>query len=227
MTENPSTPPPAATSPRPSDSPSRTIRDHPMTPQSPAEKMAITAAIDQVQAQSPIANSSNTESDSAYGNKPPGVAIAVPKSSSATPALSIQQSKTASASVAYSHLSSPVPITSRGKSSWWPKIVLTLQNSDGAFDLDNEVSGDYLSDTDLLGFFDFFSQRSSVPLAKLDCLTLTMKFGVRSSQIQVINKMDGEEEWRALKTKIEKLFEFVSDKYPQETKFYIWIEIGK
>jgi hypothetical protein len=228
ITEIPSTPQPAGTSPRPSDGPSRMIRDHPMTPQSPVEKMAVTVATDQDQdqAQSPIANSSNTESNSAH-NKAPGVAIAAPKSSSATSATSILQSIPGSAAVAHSILSSPVPTTSRDQSSWWSKIVLTLQNSDGAFDLDNEAFGDCLRDTDLSAFFKFFSQRSRVPLTKLDWLTLTMKFGVRPSQVQVINKMGGEEEWRVLKTKIEKLFEFVRDKYPQETKFYIWIEIGK
>ena len=197
-----------------------------MTPQSPAEKMVTTAATNQFQAQSPIGNSSNTRSGSTCSNVLSGVAFSGPKDSSATSATSIQQSNTASASIAHPTLPHAVPITLHGHSSWWSKIVLTLQISNGAFDLDTEYSGDYISDTDLSAFFEFFSQRSSVPLAKLGWLTLTMRFGVRSPQVQFIDRMGGEEEWRALKTKIEKLFEFVRDKYPQETKFYIWIEIG-
>lgn len=172
------------------------------------------------QAPSPIVGLSNRASSHIHSD---GV-MAAQKVSLSTPALPKHQSSKSTSTAARPHLSSPATARPSGK-PWASRISLTLQTSDGTFDFDNEVSGNYLRVPDLSAFFAFFSQRSNVPLAELDCLTLKMRFGGRPQQIQVINKLGTEEEWMTVKTKIRKFFEFVRDENPK-ARFYIWIEIG-
>ena len=137
-----------------------------------------------------------------------------------------QPSKALSSSAVRSHVSSPATSISSGK-SWASEMSLTLQISDGSFDLETDVSGDYLRHLDLSAFFAFFSQRSGVPLAELQTLILKMRFEGGPRQNQVIDKTSGEEEWRKVKSRIRRFFEFVRGENPSANGFYIWIEFGK
>jgi hypothetical protein len=109
-----------------------------------------------------------------------------------------------------------------------PEISLTLQRSDRTWDLDNKYpASSYLGHLDLTAFFAFFSQRSGLPLAELDYLTFKLRFGDQyPQQIELINKDNGEKEWKKLKSKIKKFFKFVKDSTPRESEFDVWVEIG-
>ena len=124
------------------------------------------------------------------------------------------------------HLPGP-PTTPRHSNQ---EISLTLQNSNGTWDLETRyAASSYLRKLDLAAFFAFFSQRSGVPLADLDYLTFKLMFGdlrEHLPQIETINKHSGEQEWEKLKSKIGKFFKFVRSWSPRGSEFDIWVEIG-
>ncbi len=116
------------------------------------------------------------------------------------------------------------PLTPTSTASRNPEICLIFQNSAGNYELKKPVPASKLRESSLSEFFEFFAGRSKVPLESLDCLTFSFFFA--GSNVEVLRKQGGEDEWEQLKTNIRRLFGFARKKNPKKRDFAIWVDIG-
>jgi hypothetical protein len=116
------------------------------------------------------------------------------------------------------------PVTPTSKALNPPEICLIFQNSAGNYDLKKPVPAVKLRESSLSTFFEYFAERSSVPLQSLDCLTFSFFFA--GNNVEVLHKESGEDEWMQLKNNIRRLFGFARKRHPKKNDFEIWVDIG-
>ncbi|KAE9372458.1 hypothetical protein N431DRAFT_457171 [Stipitochalara longipes BDJ] len=105
-----------------------------------------------------------------------------------------------------------------------PQITLVLPDLCGNLDFDNLVPASTLRDSNLVTFFNFFAQKTGVPIESFECLTFPHSFA--ASSVKVVYADENDEVWNAFKRNLKRAFVNARNKFPAKTEFDIWVERG-
>lgn len=111
-----------------------------------------------------------------------------------------------------------------------PEIFLTLQTKNKKYDINNPVPVSKLHESSLVDFFSFVADRSSATILDINCLTFSFIFAERfvlEPQTKIIvHRTAGDDQWEALKEKLEIAARICRYKVRNEKRFDVLVDIG-